>query len=516
MNQQQTVAVTGAAGTVGGYVIDELRQKGYHVIAIDRPGAETPEPAPDLTLRPGDLTDPDFCRDCLEGADHLVHTAAVIDIAWSYEQLKPINVDAVRYLYEAARAHRLRSFIHFSSGSIYDHHDKLIDEKTPVKSTSPYERTKIESEEVLQSFHGRGGPGYVVLRPSLIYGPRGRLLGAALAAVPPLLSLFTGEPVLGFVGGPRLNWVHAEDVARVAVFCMEHEHCWGEAFNVADDTPLPIGDVVNTATVAYGLKIGRIVPVPPKWLVRIFYRFIDTDLFFQMINGVGEPLWGMIRARFNLEDELQVRVDRATSTYFVRDVIFDNKKLRSRGFQFKWPDIRTGFPKVLKWYQEHNWVPTLRTEDTQDLPETWGFQFRQRLSGTFATADGAVTEAPLELNVTGRAASVRQFLRDNLTTLRGTITMEEFATEAPLRGTLEAALLRKGKFIYEFEFDNDAGQRCHFRGVENVEPANLLETMTNMDLAVTDAEGQTLASGSASFDIRTDLLTMAASLRPRY
>jgi nucleoside-diphosphate-sugar epimerase len=514
--QTQTVAVTGAAGTVGAYVIDQLLEKGYKVVAIDRPGAKLPEPTDRVAVRAGDLTDPEFCDRCLEGADHVIHTAAVIDISWTYEQLKPINVDAVRYLFEAARARRLLTFVHFSSGSIYDHHDRLIDETTAFKATSPYEQTKIESEELLRSYHGRGGPAYVILRPSLIYGPRGRLLGAALVVVPPLLLLFTGEPVLGFVGGPRLNWVHAEDVARAAVYTMEHEQCWGEAFNVADDTPLPIGEVVNAVTRAYGLEIGRTVPMPPKWLAKLFYRFIDTDLFFQVLNGTGGPLWAMIRARYGCEDQVQMGLDRSTSTYFIRDVVFDNCKLRNTGFHFKWPDIRTAFPGVLAWYQDHSWAPRLRREDVQDLPETWGFQFRQRLRGTFGTEDGRLVDQPLEFNVTGRASSVRAFARDNIATLRGTITMDGFATDARLEGTLEAALLNKGRFIYEFDFTSDAGQRCHFRGIESVEPVNLLQTMTTMELVVDDEAGARLATGMAKFDIRADLLRMAASFRPRY
>lgn len=516
MSKEHTVAVTGAAGAVGGYVIELLRDKGYNVIATDLPGTALPEPAEGLEVRPGDVTDRDFCFACLEGADHVIHTAAVIDISWTYEQLRPINVDAVRDLYEAARQHRALTFVHFSSGSIYDHGRMLVDEDTPLKATSPYEQTKIESEEVLRSYHGKGGPAYVVLRPSLIYGPRGKLLGAQLVTITPLVRLFTGEPVLRFVGGPRLNWVHAEDVARAAIFCMENEGCWGEVYNAADDTPLPFGDVINATTRAYGMEMGRIVPVPPKWVARIFYRFIDTDLFFQVINGAGGPLWAMVRARYGLEDAIQINLDRSTATYFVKDVIFDNKKLRSTGFEFKWPDIRTAFGEVLRWYQDHGWAPQLQPEPGEDIPDTWGFQFRQRLSGTFSTEDGRLENMPMEFKVTGRSTSMRRFVRDNLATLRGTINMEGFATDSRLEGTLEAALLRKGKFIYEFDFTADDGTRCHLRGIEDVEPANLLETMTTMELVVTDDEGERLATGIARFDIRADLLNMAASFRPRY
>ena len=72
MSQTQKVAVTGAAGTVGGYVIDLLRENDYSVIAIDRPGTLPEEGDHGYEVRMGDLTDRAFCESCLEGADHII------------------------------------------------------------------------------------------------------------------------------------------------------------------------------------------------------------------------------------------------------------------------------------------------------------------------------------------------------------------------------------------------------------------------------------------------------------
>lgn len=516
MSAIRRVAVTGAAGTVGGFVVDELLARGYEVIAIDRPGSPIPDGGGAVDGRPGDLTDPEFCRECLHGADAVIHTAAVIDIAWSYDQLKPINVDSVRWLYEAARAERVTVFVHFSSGSIYDHQGGIIEEDTPVRATSPYEQTKIDSEAVLHSFHGRGGPAYVILRPSLIYGPRGRLLGAAIAAVPPILRLFTGDRTFSFVGGPRTNWVHAEDVARAAVYCMETERCWGEAFNVADDTPLAIGAVLNAASQAYGLDLGRSVPVPPKWLSRLFYRVIDTDLFFQLLNAPARPLWDMIRSRYDLEEELQVKLDRGTAEYFIKDVIFSNEKLRRKGFDFKWPDIRTGYPAVLAWYQERNWAPRLERAAGEHAPDTWGFEFRQNLRGTWAPVGERGARRRLEISVTARADSVSRLAASPVLALTGTVTADGLCRDAAIAGSLEVAPLTRGKFVYDFEFRGGEGALYRLRGIEHIEPASILETMTTMDVRITDIEGDVVGVGSARFDLHADLLTMAASFRPLY
>ena len=40
----QTVLVTGAAGCVGAYLVDELLAHGHRVVATDRPGTPVPEP----------------------------------------------------------------------------------------------------------------------------------------------------------------------------------------------------------------------------------------------------------------------------------------------------------------------------------------------------------------------------------------------------------------------------------------------------------------------------------------
>jgi hypothetical protein len=54
-----------------------------------------------------------------------------------------------------------------------------------------------------------------ILRPCMIYGPRGRFLGAKFLLVPTLAKSFLGA-VVGLVGGTRTNWIHAQDAARAS------------------------------------------------------------------------------------------------------------------------------------------------------------------------------------------------------------------------------------------------------------------------------------------------------------
>jgi len=517
-----TVVVTGAAGTVGSLVVEELlRSEELRIVRVDRGGAKLPD-VPSAAKgrvedRPGDLTDSTFARGCVRGATYVIHTAAVIDIALGFEQLKPINVDAVGWLYEGARDEGTRGFVHFSSGSVYQATSGLITEDTPLRAESAYEQSKIDSEALLQQLARKGGPGWVILRPSLIYGPRGRLLAGPLPTMPPMLKLLSGgTAMVGLAGGPRSNWVHAEDVARAAVFVMDKRDAYGETFNVCDDTPLPFGDIINAAIQAYGFSITARIPVPPIWLNKLAMPFIDSDAFFHAVNVGAGVLWKVIQKRHGLTDDLVPRMDRATASYFVRNVVFSNAKLKQLGWTVKHPDLRSAFPDVLRWYQDNRWAPRYEKGGFVETLDV-GFEFTETMSGTYRRTDnGRSGDRNFTFTVTATAERLREFARTPVTHLRGTLFAEDLADGVPIEGTLEIALLSRRQLVYEFDFEGRDGKRYHFRGQKDVEPLRFFQTITTLPGRITDPTGLEIATALVTFDIKNDLLPMALSLRAVY
>jgi nucleoside-diphosphate-sugar epimerase len=517
-----TVVVTGAAGTVGALVVEELlRDPGVRVVRVDRVDVRLPDLPPTakgrVEDRLGDLTDAAFARSCVRGATFVIHTAASIDIALSFEQLKPLNVDAAGWLYEGSRDEGARGFVHISSGSIYQATSGLITEDTPLLGDSGYEQTKIDSEALLLALSRKGGPGWVILRPSLIYGPRGRLLAGSLAAFPPILKLLSGgTAMVGLTGGPKSNWVHAEDVARAAVFVMANRDAYGETFNVCDDTPLRFGEILNAAIQSYGFAITARAPIPPKWVNRMLYPLINSDGFFKAVNVVAGVVWKVIQKRHGLTGDLAPRLDRATAAYFVRDVVFSNAKLKRLGWTVKHPDIRTSFPDVLRWYQEHAWVPRYEQGSLVESLDV-GFEFTQTLSGTWRRTDqAAADERNFTFTVTATADRLRGFLARPVTRLRGTLFAEELADGVPIEGTLEIALLSRRRLVFEFDFAGRDGKTYHFRGQQDVDPLHLIRTITALPGRITDPTGKEIATTDLTFDLQNDLLPMALSLRPVY
>ena len=77
------VLVTGSAGFIGGYVVEELLGRGYAVVGIDNyskygPVAKSYDDHPDYRLIEGDVRDVELMTDLLADCDHFIAGAAMI------------------------------------------------------------------------------------------------------------------------------------------------------------------------------------------------------------------------------------------------------------------------------------------------------------------------------------------------------------------------------------------------------------------------------------------------------
>lgn len=511
--KSEAVLVTGAAGTVGGYVVRELVSRGRRVIATDRPGSrwEFDLPAEKAALvetREGDITDLSFCVDAVQGAGAVIHLAATIDLALPWEMMRRINVDAVRYLYEAARGGGCRRFVHFSSGSIYQKSRGPLDETTPFDPQTSYEQSKVEAERFLWS-RPRTGPEIVVLRPTMIYGPRARFLGAKIATLPPMLALVFSK-IPRIKGGPRCNWAHAEDVARAAVLVLDEPRAAWEAFNVADETPLDFGEVLEVATRAYGLPLGREVPYPTRLLSIVAPILAERDWVLRALSMANERTWRFIVERHGLVPAISAAVDRETFLYATVEAIFDTTKLRRLGFEARWKSLREGYPDVLRWFQEKRWAPTFRADDAREWGGGTGFKFEETMAGTWRRS-GDPTPRAFRFTVEARAASTRKFARDGLLDLEGTIDAEGLATGRRCTGTLDISWRRKRELAYDLHFEGDDGKRYRFSGKKDVRLLRFVETMTTLPGKVYDDGGHPIGEALTRFDLRNDLLKFVGS-----
>ena len=123
-----TVLVSGSAGFIGGYVVEELLQRGYEVIGVDNfskygPVKKSYDDHPSYRFVEADCRDTALMEELLAGADQFIAGAAMIggisyfhayayDLLATNERIMAASVDAAL---AAHRQGRLRKVTYLSS-----------------------------------------------------------------------------------------------------------------------------------------------------------------------------------------------------------------------------------------------------------------------------------------------------------------------------------------------------------------------------------------------------------------
>ncbi|MEJ1239370.1 NAD-dependent epimerase/dehydratase family protein [Chryseolinea sp. T2] len=170
------IAVTGANGLLGSFVIRKLLEKREQVIGICRTDSDVSllqDVAAQITWRHADIMDPVALYEALNGVDEVIHTAASVSInPRRAEEIMKINVEGTRNVVNACLEHNTRRLVHISSVAALGSQkgQTRIDEDNKWVDTafnSVYAESKYYSE--LEVFRGQEeGLSTVIVNPSFI------------------------------------------------------------------------------------------------------------------------------------------------------------------------------------------------------------------------------------------------------------------------------------------------------------------------------------------------------------
>lgn len=256
------MAVTGATGFLGSYVVAEALRGGHEVVAFARPEADVTRLSwhdhKTVDVVRQDLRRPNGLEDVVAGVDVVVHLAAVKSGDFS-EQFAG-TVVATENLLAAMEAADLRRLVLVSSFSVYDYHrlaaGDLLDETSPVEARpldrDDYAQTKLLQEELVWHFADEGRGRITVVRPGLVYG-RDNLWHACLGAE-------MGEAFLRIGGSGRMPLTYVENCAGAIVAAAERDEAVGQVVNVVDDDQ-PTRRRFIRALLAHDPAPPKVVPV---------------------------------------------------------------------------------------------------------------------------------------------------------------------------------------------------------------------------------------------------------------
>lgn len=270
----KTILVTGGAGFIGSWVIDKIAlHKPKKIVVVDSFFLGRMENLDEVKNRIGDglkihncdATKHEALENILmkEGQVEAVFNLAVKPLFVSFVDPVSVFSTSVRIatnLLELQRNGLFKTLIHFSSSEAYGSALYVpMDEKHPLKPTTPYGAGKAAADHLVISYFMSYGNDAAIIRPFNNFGPRQNDQTYAGVIPTTIKKILTGEPplILGD-GNQTRDFTYVEDTAEAAVKIYETKETRGRIINIGRGEETSINELVHMIAEIMGYE-GEVV-----------------------------------------------------------------------------------------------------------------------------------------------------------------------------------------------------------------------------------------------------------------
>jgi len=281
------VLLTGATGFLGKYIIEELENRDYRIVAIGRNSniAKERESA-NCKFYIVDFSNKDLLEEIFkkEKIDIVLHCGALSSAWGKWKDFYNCNVKGTENIADLALKYNVKRLIYISSPSIYsekrDRENIKEDEFNYNNSLNYYIKTKIMSEQILKEFNKKG-------LYTVIIRPRGLIGIGDPSLMPRIMKANKKIGIPLFNNGRNLvDITCVENVAYACYLAINTENINGEVFNITNGEPREFKEILQKFCDVAGEK-----PKFTKLPFNIMYAVACIlEKIYLLLKLKGEPV----------------------------------------------------------------------------------------------------------------------------------------------------------------------------------------------------------------------------------
>lgn len=256
------VLITGANGFIGGHLIDALDGLGALVTVVDMRHSDGKGPVREYV---GDLCDANFTETCVKecAPEIIIHLAASkdrsADIGAFSHAVSTNLTGSINLFASAMKLKGLKSAVVLGTAEEYGNNPTPFVEDMRERPVSAYSYSKLCVTRLCETLYSLHGTPFVVLRPTVAYGPgQGQEM-----FLPALIKTLLAKKEFPMTHGIQTrDFVYVDDLINAILSASVSPQAAGQIINIGSGNPVAIADIASKAARLLGredlLRIGAL------------------------------------------------------------------------------------------------------------------------------------------------------------------------------------------------------------------------------------------------------------------
>lgn len=290
----KTIFITGGAGFIGSHLTERLVAEGYKVNIFDNLHRNAIRYSdildhPNVSFTKGDILDLPSLTKAMEGADVVMHLAAIAGVSNYYNfpaKTLKVNLIGTYNVLEAMVQLGIKKMFDMSTSETFGPEAIEVDESTYQRIGPPqdkrwcYAGSKIGGEQLIFRYSEEYGWDSTIIRPFNVYGPR-QIGEGAIANFSK--SILEGKNLLIEGSGMAVrSWCYITDFIDALVLILKNQHKGPECFNLGNPwaiaSTLSLGEeLLRAGERIDGIDVKSVINFVPMDFTEIRVRYPKVD-----------------------------------------------------------------------------------------------------------------------------------------------------------------------------------------------------------------------------------------------